>query len=216
MNPQNTVIPVPYKGQKYEIHIKYVIRPQVGYHVSIYKNGKFAGELKNVLGTTEDCKREGSKLIVGDYMQKSAADAHGSANLATASETSPYASGTIKLSWVDDNDRRILHHQMYDNIEEALKNTYEKKNWLIFKLKQSAGDGYDWELMPYGRSKTYTRSLFLSDNPIIKFLIFGLSVTGAYFIGKAIYDKLKENSVPSLSPTIAPTTVPVISNVAKV
>lgn len=217
-NPNKLVIPVPYKGMKYEIHINRVMRPMVGYHVSIYRSGKQVASNPNVLGTQEDGKKEGSKMIVADYHTKSSADAHESANLATANETSPYANGTIKLTWVDRNDYKTLHSQMFDNIEEALKNTYEKRNWLIFKLSQSSGDNYNWELLPYGNSKSYTRGMFISDRPLVKFLIFGLALTGAYFIGKAIHDKLKEGSMPPLGSSNMPTPAPIVpsSNVPKV
>ena len=198
MNAENIEIPVPYKGVKYEIRIKYVIKPMVGYSCNVFKNGKYAMGVKGVLGTIEECKKEGSKMIVMDYNRQSSADSTPDANLATAQETSPYASGTIKLTWVDKNDNKILHSQMYDNIEEALKNTYEKKNWLIFKLRQSSGDGYDWDLLPYGQSKSYTRGMYVSDRPLLQLFLFGLAATGAYFIGKAIYKKLKEGSDLSL------------------
>lgn len=217
-NASNIVIPVPYKGVKYEIHIKHVLRPMVGYHVYITRSGKMVSAIKGVLGSIEEGKKEGSKMIVSDYHTNSSADASSSANLATASETSPYANGTIKLTWVDKNDYKILHSQMFDSVEEALKNTYEKRNWLIFKLVQSSGDGYNWELLPYGNSKSYRRGMFISDKPLVKFIIFGLAVTGAYFIGKAIYDKLKEGSVSSLGSSLPPTPNPMntISNVPKV
>jgi hypothetical protein len=220
MNPQNIVIPVPYKGVKYEIHIKYVMKPMVGYHVSILKNGKYAGDVKGVLGTIEEGKKEGSRMIVADYNTKASADAMPEANLATAIDTSPYENGTIKLTWIDNNDYGILHSKMFDSVEEALKNTYEKKNWLIFKLKQSYDNSYVWELLPYGQSKSYKSGMYISDKPLIKLFLFGLAATGAYFIGKAIYDKLKESSLSSpspITPTITPTaTLTPSTSVAKV
>lgn len=185
-------IPVPYKGIKYEIRINHILKPVVGYHVCIYRNGKERLAVKGTLGTIEDAKREGSKMIVQDYNLSSSADASSKANLATANDSSPYANGTIKLTWVDKNDNKILYSKMFNDVEEALKNTYEKKNWLIFKLRHSSNDGYDWELLPYGRSKSYKRSIYFSDKPLLKLFIFGLAATGAYFIGKAIYDNLKE------------------------
>jgi len=188
MNTEEIKIPVPYKGINYEIRINHVIKPMVGYHVSIFKNGLYATGLKGVCGTIEDAKREGSRMVVADYNLSSSADAQNDANLATAQETSPYGKGTIKLTWVDKNDNSILHSQMYDSIEEALKNTYDKKNWLIFKLKQSSNNAYDWELLPYGKNKSYLRGMYISDSPFLKLLIFGLAATGAYFICKKIYE----------------------------
>lgn len=208
MKAEEIKIPVPYKGVKYEIRIIHTLKPMVGYNVSIFKNGKNVMAVKGIIGSIEEAKKEGSKMIVMDYNNKSNADASNGANLATANETSPYEKGTLKLTWVDKNDKNILHSQMFDNVEEALKNTYEKRNWLIFKLIQSAGDGYQWELLPYGQSKSYKRSIFMSENPLIKLLIFGLAATGAYFIGKAIYDKLKEGSDISFGNTPSPIALP--------
>lgn len=213
MNSERMVIPVPYKGTNYEIHINHVLKPVVGYHCSIYKNGKNVLAIKGVLGSIEDCKREGSKMIVMDYNNKSSADASPDANLATGQDTSPYAKGTVKLTWVDKNDNKILHSQMFDSVEEALKNSYEKRHWLIFKLKQSASDTYNWELLPYGYNKSYTRSLFISEKPLLKLFLFGLAATGAYFIGKAIYDKLKDNSLPPIGSSPLPTPLPTPSPV---
>ncbi len=78
-------------------------------------------------------------------------------------ESSPYLKGTIKLTWIDPNDFSVLSSEMFETLEEALKNTADKKDWLVFRLKESDGNKYKWELLPYGESKNYINSMKVSD-----------------------------------------------------
>lgn len=205
MEAKEIKIPVPYKGLKYEMRINHVLRPNVGYHVRVFRNGEYVMAIKGVVGTIEDAKKEGSRMIVLDYNTKASADAQSDANLATAQEKSPYGKGTIKLTWTDTHDNNIIRSEMFDSLEEALKNTYDKKRWLVFKLTNSGGDKYEWELLPYGYGTSYKRTMYFADKPILKLVLFGLAATGAYFIGKAIYNRLKNTSVVGDVPVPTPT-----------
>lgn len=97
-----------------------------------------------------------------------------------------YSLGTIKLTWIDSNDRKILHSKMFNNIEDALKETQDKKNWLIFKLKSVNGDNYSWDLLPYGTSKKYQLAMAISDNQIIMLTSLTLIGIGVFYIYKLL------------------------------
>jgi hypothetical protein len=94
------------------------------------------------------------------------------------SETSPYVKGTIKLTWIDPKNFAILSSKMYETLDEALKNTQGKKDWLIFRLVESDGNSYKWELLPYGDSKSYLNSMkafdFVEKNGL--YILLGLGV----------------------------------------
>lgn len=99
-----------------------------------------------------------------------------------------YSEGTIKLTWIDSNDRKILHSKMFKTIEEATKETKDKKNWLIFKLKNVNGDSYSWDLLPYGASRKYQLGMAISDNQIIMLTSLTLIGFGVFYIYKLFKD----------------------------
>lgn len=96
----------------------------------------------------------------------------------------PYREGTIKLTWIDPENYKILNGKMFTSVNEALNSVPESKgnNWLIFKLIKTDGQEYNWELLPYGKYKGYERGMKYRDN---KFLYFGgvaLMLLGAYYL----------------------------------
>lgn len=99
-----------------------------------------------------------------------------------------YSEGTIKLTWIDSNDRKILHSKMFKTIDDALKETQDKKNWLIFKLKNVNGDNYTWGLLPYGASRKYQLGMAISDNQIIMLTSLTLIGFGVFYIYKLLKD----------------------------
>jgi hypothetical protein len=74
-------------------------------------------------------------------------------------ETSPYVQGSIKLTWIDPTNYNILNSEIFQTIDEALKNTKGKNDWLVFRLAESDGNKYKWELLPFGESKNYINSM---------------------------------------------------------
>ena len=97
-----------------------------------------------------------------------------------------YSTGTIKLTWVDSKDKKILHSKMYKSIDEALKDVESKKNWLIFKLKSVDGDNYTWDLLPYGASKSYQYGMSFVDNKILMLSSLTLMGLGVFCIFKLL------------------------------
>jgi hypothetical protein len=97
-----------------------------------------------------------------------------------------YSIGTIKLTWIDSNNNRVLHSNMFNSIEDALKETTGKKNWLIFKLKEVKNNNYSWDLLPYGAYKSYQFGMSFIDNKILLFTSFALVGFGIYSIIKMI------------------------------
>lgn len=101
-----------------------------------------------------------------------------------------YKIGTIKLTWIDPNDYRLLSSAMYTTVEEALSNTAGKKNWLIFKLKSVSGDNYTWDLLSYGVSDKYVTGMKVNDSPVLKYGGYALMILGAYYVGSVLIKKL--------------------------
>lgn len=193
------IIPAPYKGVNYQIHITHVIRPTIGYHVSVYRGGKNVLSMQESVGTIDKAKKEGARMVVLHYNQKSAIDAQTEINAAKKT-ASPYAVGTIKLTWTDKLNNRIIHHKMFEKLDEALKETGDKKNWLVWKLNKGGQDEYDWQLLPNGSSGLYLRRKWLDDHMVVKLLGYGFMLAGIYFVGNLIYKKVKGMNSPSMLP----------------
>jgi hypothetical protein len=96
----------------------------------------------------------------------------------------PYKVGTIKLTWIDPDNYKILSGRMFNSIEEALQNIPKSKgnNWLLFKLISTDGNEYNWELLPYGKHKGYERGMKFRDNKLLYFGAISLMFLGAYFL----------------------------------
>ena len=103
-----------------------------------------------------------------------------------------YKIGTIKLTWIDPNDYRVLSSAMYSTVEQALTNTEGKKNWLIFKMRSVSGDNYSWELLPYGVSDKYVMGMKVNDTPILKYGGYALMIMGAYYVGSLLIQKINK------------------------
>lgn len=104
----------------------------------------------------------------------------------------PYKEGTIKLTWIDPNDYKTLHSQMFNSVEEALANLPKESlgnNWLIFKLTETDGNSYLWEVLPYGKHKGYVNGMRLRDNKLLYYGGVSLMVLGAYFVIIKLFKK---------------------------
>ncbi|MEK6760484.1 MAG: hypothetical protein AABX93_01020 [Nanoarchaeota archaeon] len=63
--------------------------------------------------------------------------------------------GTIKVVWIAKNRKRI-HSKMFENIKLADKFGKTKGDCIIFKLiKEKNMNEFEWEILPYGKYKTY-------------------------------------------------------------
>lgn len=168
-----------YNGDKYEVRTS--PNGKGAFTASVYSNRRFVGSIKNPLPTIDETLKESSLIIKAYDKFKNSVDS----SMDGSKKDIPYANGTIKLTWVDADDKNILHSQMFPNIDEALKNTSDKKNWMVFELKKinkENNDEYIWILKPYGKYKTYKKGMFISDNKLIQFGLVALSVAGLYFI----------------------------------
>jgi len=105
----------------------------------------------------------------------------------------PYQVGTIKLTWIDPDNYKILSGKMFDTVEEALNNIPKSKgnNWLLFKLLKTDGKEYNWELMPYGKYKGYENGMKLRDNKLLYYGSISLMLLGAFYLIKIANKKLK-------------------------
>ena len=68
-----------------------------------------------------------------------------------------FEKGLIKVAWVEKSNK-ILYSKMFNSLDEALKFSKNKKDYLIFKLiKQKGLKEFKWEILDYGRSKEFTK-----------------------------------------------------------
>jgi hypothetical protein len=105
------------------------------------------------------------------------------------SENLPYGKGTIKLTWINQNDYNILESAMYSSVNEALKNVpknIKKNDFLIFELVSTDGVQYKWKLLPYGRSNQYKYGMEFFDNNLVFYGLMGLSLFGIYSLFKVL------------------------------
>ena len=99
----------------------------------------------------------------------------------------PYQLGTIKLTWIDPKSYKVLNSSMFNSLDEALSASEQfQGDFLIFKLRNTDGVSYSWDLLDYGRSKEYVRGMKIKDNPILKYGSIALMVFGAYSLIKII------------------------------
>lgn len=106
----------------------------------------------------------------------------------------PYQVGTIKLTWVDPRNYRFLESKMFNSVDEALSNIppfAKPNNYLIFKLLNTDGTQYRWELLPYGKSNQYISGMKLQDNKLLYFGALALSILGAFYLIKLTINKNK-------------------------
>jgi hypothetical protein len=109
----------------------------------------------------------------------------------------PYKAGTIKLTWIDPRDYSILNGQMFDSLDQALDSAKTRnlgENWLVFQLRQTDGNRYEWDLLPYGKHKGYIQGMKLRDNPVLKFAVIALMAYGAYSLIKTLFVKKTINA----------------------
>ena len=79
--------------------------------------------------------------------------------------------GTIKVVWISKNRKRI-HSKMFENLKRADAFGRIKKDYIIFKLiKEKNMNEFEWEILPYGKHKTYNLILNLyAKGKILDFL----------------------------------------------
>lgn len=84
-----------------------------------------------------------------------------------------YQKGTIKLTWINPNDYTILDSKMFkpDELEKALKEAEERKDWMLFQLESTKNDSYSWKLLPYGTADSFVRNMKLRDSLILPYVV---------------------------------------------
>ena len=183
-----------YNGAKYEVRTS--PNGKGAFTASVYSNRRFVGALKTPAATIDEALKESSLIIKAYDKFKNAVDSNidGDKN-----KDIPYANGSIKLSWVDKDNNEVLHSQIFPNIEEALKNTSDKKDWMVFQLKKynkDNNDEYTWILLPHGKFKTYKKAMFIADSTLAKVVITGLSIAGLYFVITQSIKLVKNGKLP--------------------
>lgn len=97
-----------------------------------------------------------------------------------------YQKGTIKLTWIDPKDFTILESSMYDNVEDALKDIGDKKNWMIFELSEVDGDRYSWKLLPYGKYSSFVNGMKFRESGFYGITIIGISALAIFGLYKLV------------------------------
>lgn len=104
----------------------------------------------------------------------------------------PYKEGTIKLTWINPHDYSMLHSSMHNSVKDALNSlpqNVEPENFLLFKLIKTDGNYYEWELLPFGRSKEYINGMKLRDNKFLYYGTVSLIILGVLHLGKLLISK---------------------------
>jgi len=60
-----------------------------------------------------------------------------------------------KLAWVDESNNSVLHSKMYETKEEALFESKDKKDFMLFSLQKMEDGSYTWDLLPYGNYENF-------------------------------------------------------------
>ena len=66
----------------------------------------------------------------------------------------------FKLAWVDDNNSSVLHSKMFETKEEAIKESEDKKDFMIFSLEKMDSGSYTWNLLPYGNYNAFKAGVY--------------------------------------------------------
>lgn len=104
-----------------------------------------------------------------------------------------YEIGTIKLTWIDPSNYKKLQSKMFskDNLKEAISEGQKLGRFMLFKLESTSNHSYKWELLPYGQSSDFVRSMKLRDSLFAKVAIVGLAIFSIY----GITTYLKQNKL---------------------
>ncbi len=175
-----------YNNTNYEVRISPAeINGAKGFSASVFSNLLSVGEIKNVEPSVDDALKAAS-LIIKAYDKY-----QGSIVSNITGTKSQYAIGTVKLSWLDQKDKKTVHSLVFDTVEDALTQTKGKKNWLLLELKQTDGDNTDWEILPYGANNRFSRSVTFQNSVILKGLAAVFIAAGLYFTITQGYKLLK-------------------------
>lgn len=101
----------------------------------------------------------------------------------------PYNTGTIKLTWISPSNYDVLKSEMFDDLETALKAAAKSdlgNNWLVFRLSNTDGKKYEWELLPYGKHKGYKTGMQYRDNLLLRGAAAGLMLLGGIYLFKIL------------------------------
>ncbi len=104
----------------------------------------------------------------------------------------PYKEGTIKLTWINPKDYRILESRMFNSVDEALSNLpkdIKPNNFLVFRLIKTDGTRYTWELLDMGRSKEYINGMKFKDNKVLYYGTIAITILGVIHLGRLIMGK---------------------------
>jgi len=104
-------------------------------------------------------------------------------------ENKPYNEGTIKLTWINPKNYKILESSMHKTIEEAklsLPSNIEKEQYLLFELISTDGNSYKWKLLDGGRSSEYIQGMSFRDNKILFYGSISLAVLGSIYLLKLV------------------------------
>lgn len=98
-----------------------------------------------------------------------------------------YKEGTIKLTWINPQDFTILNSSMFNDIDSALNNTSDKKDWMIFQLDKVDNDNYTWKLLPYGKYKSFINGMKFRNSGFYGISIVLISALSIYGLYKLFY-----------------------------
>jgi hypothetical protein len=104
--------------------------------------------------------------------------------------TPTYPLGTLKLTWVNPTNFNILESKMFrvdelPTLMDEAKRTNLKK-FLVFKLVETEGNSFKWELQPQGSYKEFNFGMSIYENRFYQVLILGVLGFAIYGVYKMI------------------------------
>jgi len=101
-----------------------------------------------------------------------------------------YEIGTLKLTWINPQDYSILESKMFNKnaLKEALEYAKNKPDWMLFELKRTQDNEYQWKLLPFGEAKRFITSMKWQNSWLMPFV--SIAILG--FAGYGIYKTIKK------------------------
>jgi hypothetical protein len=92
----------------------------------------------------------------------------------------------FKLAWVDDKNSSVLHSKMFETKEEAIKESQDKKDFMLFSLEKMEDGSYTWNLLPYGTYYSFKVGIGIK-NFWLKYQGYIFTALGAYVAYKIVF-----------------------------
>ena len=98
-----------------------------------------------------------------------------------------------KLALLDESNNSILHSKMFETKEEAIKESDDKKDFMLFSLGKMEEGSYTWDLLPYGNYNSFKVGIWTKNfwGKYKGFIFIGIGTYIAYKLAFSLDKKTK-------------------------